>query len=156
MCFNRRNDRQRHTARPGRGSPEVQIATVNFAPRANNKGNQMRAFILLVVTGFTACTTDRVVVDPRGLNRAAYEKDLAECRALKHQVPVGEEMARGAAVGAAVGGLVGAAAGNSTQAAEGAATGAVVGATEKMVESSEEKAGIVKNCLRGRGYEILN
>ena len=49
----------------------------------------MRAFILLVVIGFTACTTDRVVVDPRGLNRAAYEKDLAECRALKHQVPVG-------------------------------------------------------------------
>jgi len=116
----------------------------------------VRVFILLLVMGSTACTTDRVVVDPRGLNRADYEKDLAECRALKHQVPLGKEMAKGAAVGAAVGGLAGAAAGNSSRAAEGASTGAVIGATGKVIEGSEEKADIVKNCLSGRGYKILN
>jgi len=74
-----------------------------------------------LVIALTACTTDRVVVDKRGLDQARYEKDLAECRDYKQQVPVGEEMAKGAAV-----------------------------------DTSEEKARIVKNCLRGRGYRVLN
>ena len=67
----------------------------------------------LLVIGLTACTTDRVVVDKHGLDQARYEKDLAECRDYKQQVPVGEEMAKGATVGAAVGGLLGATAGGS-------------------------------------------
>ena len=72
-------------------------------------------------------------------------------------MPVGEEMAKGAAVGAAVGGLIGATGGRrSTDLAEVAAVGAVYGATDKMIDSSEEKARIVKSCLRGRGYRVLN
>ena len=118
----------------------------------------------LLVIGLTACTTDRVVVDKRGLDQARYEKDLAECRDYKQQVPVGEEMAKGAAVGAAVGGLLGATAGVSGRnshnrgdnVVDGAAVGAVYGATDKMIDTSEEKARIVKNCLRGRGYRVLN
>lgn len=111
----------------------------------------------LLLMGLASCTTDRVVVDRRGIDQVRYEKDLAECREYKRQVPVGEEMAKGAAVGAAVGGLIGATGGiRSTDLAEGAAVGAVYGATDKMIDSSEEKARIVKNCLRGRGYRVLN
>ena len=116
----------------------------------------MRIFVILLVVGLTACTTDRVVVDTRGLDQARYEKDLAECRDYKQQVPVGEEMVKGAAVGAAVGGLIGATARGPTRVVEGAKVGAVYGGTDKMIDTSEEKARIVKNCLRGRGYRVLN
>lgn len=117
---------------------------------------QMRINVVLLLVGLTACTTDRVVVDRRGIDPIKYEKDLAECRVYKQQVPVGKEMAKGAAVGAVVGGAIGATGRHSGDVVEGATVGAVYGAADKMIDSSEEKARIVKNCLRGRGYRVLN
>lgn len=116
----------------------------------------MRTLFLLIILVLAGCTSDRVIVDIAGVDEETYLEDLAECRAYKKQVPVAEEMAKGAAVGAAVGGLIGATAGDSRSAQRGAGTGAVYGATDKMIDSSEEKARVVKNCMRGRGYRILN
>ena len=39
--------------------------------------------------------------------------------------------------------------------AEGAA-GAVIGAAGKAGDAEQEKSQVVKNCMRGRGYRVLN
>ncbi len=40
-------------------------------------------------------------------------------------------------------------------AAEGAAD-AVIGAALKAGDAEQEKSKVVKNCMRGRGYRVLN
>ncbi len=115
---------------------------------------KVSGWILVVLV--SACTSDRVIVDERYIDPELYEQDLAECRSYASQVPIGEEMAKGAAVGAAVGGLLGAVSGEHDGAGRGAGAGAVVGGTEKMLSASEEKALVVKRCMQGRGYDVLN
>jgi hypothetical protein len=40
--------------------------------------------------------------------------------------------------------------------AENAAGGAVIGAAGKAGDAEQEKSQVVKNCMRGRGYRVLN
>ncbi|MBG13096.1 MAG: hypothetical protein CL553_08080 [Alcanivorax sp.] len=37
-----------------------------------------------------------------------------------------------------------------------AAGGAVIGAAGKAGDAEQEKSQVVKNCMRGRGYRVLN
>ena len=62
---------------------------------------------------------------------------------------VGVEPAGGAAVGAAIGAITG-------SAGRGAGIGAVTGGAESARISERERANVVSNCLRGRGYRVLN
>ncbi len=109
--------------------------------------------LFMLVAG---CASDRVIVDQRGLDSEKFERDLAECRTYKAEVDGVEDTAAGAAVGAVIGGLIGAAVGDSSLVGRGAGTGAVSGGSRKAIDSSEEKARVVRNCMRGRGYKILN
>jgi outer membrane lipoprotein SlyB len=105
----------------------------------------------------SACTTtDEIIIDTKGVNMAHYETDLAECQGYAEQVKVAEKGARGAGSGAVVGGLIGAIGGGSRDAAEGAGVGAVAGGAKGLNEGDRDKVRVVKNCLRGRGYRILN
>ena len=105
----------------------------------------------------TACTTtDEIIIDTKGVNMASYETDLAECREYTEQVAVGEKAAKGAASGAVVGGAIGAIVGNSSNAARGAGVGAVTGGAKGVSQGEQDKVRVVKNCLRGRGYRVLN
>lgn len=93
------------------------------------------------------------IIDTKGVDMAAYRRDLAECRQYANEVP----MAAGAAKGAAAGGAYGAAVGSiNGRAAEGAGTGAISGAAYSMLEADREKQRVVKRCVAGRGYRVLN
>jgi outer membrane lipoprotein SlyB len=93
------------------------------------------------------------IIDTKGVDLAAYRRDLAECRQYANEVP----MAAGAAKGAAAGGAYGAAVGSiNGRATEGAGTGAISGAAWSMLEADREKQTVVKRCVAGRGYRVLN
>ena len=110
---------------------------------------------LLALAGCT--TTDEIIIDKKGVDMARYAVDLAECRAYASEVRKGEKVARGAASGAVVGGAVGAIVGDSSEAAaRGAGVGAVSGGARGAVEGERQEAQVVKRCLRGRGYRVLN
>jgi uncharacterized membrane protein len=101
-----------------------------------------------------ACTTtDEIIIDTKGVDMARYEQDLAECRAYSSEVKTGQKVAKGAASGAVVGGLIGAITHDPGKAA---GVGAVGGGARGASEGTREEVQVVKNCLRGRGYRILN
>ncbi len=115
---------------------------------------------LLVIVGLlsvVACTTTHeIIIDRKGVNMASYEADLADCRAYTEQVASGEKAVRGAASGAVVGGAIGAVVGGSSDAARGAGVGAITGGAKGISQGEQDKIRVVKNCLRGRGYRVLN
>lgn len=118
-----------------------------------------RPMTLLVLSlCLTACASNssRVIVDPQGVDMGLYQQDLAECERLAEQTGTGQKTATGAIAGAVVGGLLGAAVGNSSTAGRGAAVGAVVGGASAAGSSTQDETSVAKNCMRGRGYRILN
>ncbi len=104
-----------------------------------------------------ACTTtDEIIIDRKGVNMAQYEKDLAECRLYAQEVRTGEKAVRGAASGAVIGGAVGAVVGGSDDAARGAGVGAITGGAKGVSQGERQELQVVKRCLGGRGYRVLN
>jgi len=81
-------------------------------------------------------SADRVIVDTKRVDLNAYYRDLDECQQYADDVRVGRRAAGGVVAGAVIGGAVGG--------AEGAGSGL------------RERDRVVKNCLAGRGYRVLN
>lgn len=99
----------------------------------------------------------RPIIDTKGVNMAQYETDLRECQQYATQSrSAGEGAAGGAAAGAAVGGAVGAILGGGDAAAKGAGVGAVTGGVKGGSSAEQTQRGIIKKCLAGRGYRVLN
>ncbi len=110
---------------------------------------------ILLLAG--ACAHNRgPIVDMRGVNTEQYRSDLAECGEYADQVRVGQKAGAGAVGGAVVGGLIGAAVGNIDTAQRGAGAGAVYGGAHGAVDGVRERHQVVGNCLRNRGYAVLN
>lgn len=103
-----------------------------------------------------AACASRPIVDTQGVNMANYERDLAQCQAYADQVNTGGDVAKGAAGGAIFGGILGAIFGNSGTVARGAGAGAVIGGAQGAGKGENEKDRVIKTCLRGRGYKVLN
>ena len=124
---------------------------------AEVKKNLLRVMALVpVAIAMSACTTtNEIIIDEQRSNMANYDRDLAQCEAYSQQVPVGEKAARGAGSGAAIGGAIGAVS-DRHDAGEGAAIGAISGGAAGIDQGQREKVRVVKNCLRGRGYVVLN
>ena len=113
--------------------------------------------LLLLALTLTACTTtDEIIIDKKGVDMAKYEADLQDCSSYSEEVKTGEKVAKGAATGAVVGGLIGAAVGNSRDVQRGAGAGAVTGGAKGASRGEQDEIRVVKNCLRGRGYRVLN
>jgi len=113
--------------------------------------------LLAIPLLLAACTTtDEIIIDRQGVDAAAYDRDLAECEEYAAEVKTGEKGARGAASGAVVGGAVGAIFGGGDGAARGAGAGAVTGGARGVSEGARDEVQVVKRCLRGRGYKVLN
>ena len=109
----------------------------------------------LFLTGCT--TTDEIIIDRKGVDMARYAADKAECEQYAAEVRTGEKAIRGAASGAVVGGAIGGIAGDSSEsAARGAGIGAVTGTAKGISRGERDKVRVVKQCLRGRGYRVLN
>ncbi|SRR6056297_2076008 len=117
------------------------------------------ALILIGVCIFAVgCTTTRnVIIDKKGVDMNRYRQDLAECKEYAQEVRRGEMVARGAGSGAAVGAAVGAIVGDNTESAvRGAGVGAVSGGARGMSAGEREEMRVIKRCLAGRGYRVLN
>ncbi len=100
----------------------------------------------------------RPIVDLQGKNRDVYENDLQQCQAYAtQQAGAASGGAGGAAAGAVLGALLGlVAGGNRTNIAQVGGIGAVVGGAGGMYEGNKAQENVVKQCLRGRGYNVLN
>jgi outer membrane lipoprotein SlyB len=121
-----------------------------------NQGNHIPALIFIAAFVLPACSGySDPIVDMTGVNQTVYEQDLAECKTYSADVDTGKGMAKGAAGGAVTGGAVGAVSRNG-DVGSAAGVGAVLGASRSGVRAANDKEKVVKNCLRYRGYKVLN
>ena len=95
------------------------------------------------------------------IGQATYERDLAECRDFARRADPAADAAKGGvvggAIGAAVGAVVGALTGNVGRAAAiGAAGGATGGVLRGGLRGGARQKRIIRRCLRGRGYRVLD
>ncbi len=122
--------------------------------------NKLLTLCSLVVAVTVGCAGANVrpLVDMKGVNEAAYEKDLSECQNYaQQQSGMGETGAKGAGAGAVVGGLLGlVTGGNASGIAQAAGAGAVIGAAGGAFSGNQAQEAVVKRCLSGRGYKVLN
>jgi len=121
----------------------------------------MSAFRTLIafaaLTTLFACANYRPLVDMRGVDPGKYESDLADCQRYAQLVTdPGVQAGVGAAVGALFGAAVAAAAGSSYDRYASARVGAVLGAAGGAGQGAETQINVVRNCMRGRGYSVLN
>lgn len=108
---------------------------------------------MLVSAGCASHRSD-VIIDPAGVDMGRYQEDLAECQQIAQQVH--QKTLGGAVGGAVVGGAVGGIVGGTESAEKGAGVGAVVGVARGAAATRREKQVVIKNCLRNRGYKVLN
>jgi len=106
------------------------------------------------VLGMACSSHPEPIVDTKGVDMTQYQTDLAECQSYAEQIDPATGVAKGAAGGAATGGAIGAISGGDF--GKGAGIGAVLGVAKSGVRASDDKEGVVKTCLRGRGYKVLN
>ena len=117
-------------------------------------------FSALVISGCSSHQSNGgssgIIIDTKGVDMYQYREDVEECSSYATQVPVAEKAAKTAAGGAVLGGVVGAIIGDSSAVKKGAGVGAVTGAVKGTSSGYRERERVVKNCLRGRGYRVLN
>ena len=126
------------------------------------KSLQLITTVIIIATLATACAGrhrapgGQVIVDMKGVDPEQYQKDYDECSAYTSQVDAGGKVVGGAAGAAVVGGAVGAIFDGADGAARGAGAGAVVGGAKGVAATASERHEVVSNCLRHRGYAVLN
>ncbi len=114
---------------------------------------------LSLIGGLAACENSGanyspVIDGPVGQN---YNVDLAQCQQLAASQPTLDSDTAGAvAVGAgtaAVGSVI--VNDNSDDLGDAAAVGAIAGLTGDLFSKNAQRESIVKNCMRGRGYNVV-
>lgn len=97
------------------------------------------AFALSFVALLSGCAPAyKPIVDLRGIDPADYKRDLAECRAYAAQrVPYGSHAVR-------------------FEGSEEAAYDPQYGSIAATPESVRREKRIIRRCLRGRGYNVLD
>ncbi len=118
----------------------------------------LSAFVAVSLGGCAATTgaNYRPVVDNKGVDLNKYEVDLRECQNYATQTAgAGESAAAGAAAGAVLGAVLAAAAGKNHSRSSNARVGAVTGAVGAGAEGETNQRNIIRRCLAGRGYRVL-
>ena len=119
-------------------------------------------FVLALSLWVSGCASNRPfvdesIIDRKGVDMSRYYVDKAECEAYANEVRTEEKVVRGVLGGAVVGGAIGAILNRGPDSAErGAGVGAVSGGVRGGQEGLRETERVVKQCLRGRGYRVLN
>ena len=130
----------------------------------------LSALACITVIGIGAAQATNVVVDmSQVVDYTVYQTDLQQCEGLAVQnqpsAPQREAVAGTAVKGAAVGAAAGAVSGGSGSKAakKGAGIGVIAAASRNSqnrraasANASAQMDQIVKNCMRGRGYNVLN
>jgi outer membrane lipoprotein SlyB len=113
---------------------------------------------LVAATGMlSACAAYRPLVDMRDVtDRGQFERDLADCQNFAAPVSPGASAGVGALFGAMLGAALGAAVGDHQLAVDAARFGAVEGAVAGGAGAAGTQVQIVRNCMSGRGYIVLN
>jgi outer membrane lipoprotein SlyB len=109
--------------------------------------SMVTALSLCLLAGCQSNPRQRVVVDPKSVDPVAYEKDLAECSTLADSAGK-----TGSAGTGALGGIFGGSRGAVTM----GSGSAVIGGASAAGKESNSKDQILKNCMTGRGYQVLN
>ena len=119
------------------------------------------ATVICVAIAMSGCAVNQpqpgTMIDtfPTGLDRFKYERDKSECATLANQRSAAATAIDGALGGALIGAMFGAIVGGNNT-GYGAALGAASGGVSGAAVGAAEKAGIMRECLRGRGYHVLN
>lgn len=107
----------------------------------------------------SACAS-KPIIDTQGVDLVQYQEDLQDCAEIAEQINTGAAVAKsagaGAAVGAAFGVVTSVITGDTSAIGYSAAYGAVGGGSSGAFKADDEKAQVIKNCLRNRGYSVLN
>jgi outer membrane lipoprotein SlyB len=111
--------------------------------------------VALAMTGCATNPTYRPIIDTHGVDMNAYERDVQECKQYAAQISPGASAAGGAIAGALLGAALGMAVGGSNNVGLGARVGTVAGAAQGVGAGVSSQYEIVKNCLNGRGYRLL-
>lgn len=93
------------------------------------------------------------LVDMKDKDSAKFQVDVQECQAYAKQRM---DAAQGAVAGAVVGALLGAFLAPRGYRNEVAGKTALLGAAGGAGEANNTQEGITKQCLAGRGYNVLN
>ena len=96
-----------------------------------------------------------VIDGPVGPN---FSADLAQCQnlAASAQGTVDSNTAGSAAIGAGVGAATSAILNDSSRdIGRAAAVGALAGVTGSAVQNTQQQETIIRNCMRGRGYNVV-
>lgn len=113
---------------------------------------------ILVLSLFShALAANEFTMDTKGVDMSGYYEDLQECKAFAEKKGVAGEAVSGALANAAVSAAIGVAVGNNSDwAGAGAKWGAIEGAANGAWAGYEGKRSLVRNCLLGRGYKVLD
>lgn len=120
----------------------------------------MKRFIVIACVFLTACAgaTYRPMVDTQGMDMNRYESDLAACQQYAGQVSgAATQAAVGAAIGAGLSALLAGVGGGRNRFDMGATAriGAVGGAVAGAGQGETDQRNIIRRCLAGRGYRVL-
>jgi hypothetical protein len=117
----------------------------------------MRHAALVVLTAMIAgCAAHPdPIIDTKGVDPERLAEDWDECEAYTEEIMVAKGIGKGATVGAAVGAATGAVS-SRRDVGEAAGVGAIYGGTRSGLDADREKQKVFKNCMRGRGYRVLN
>ena len=96
------------------------------------------------------------IVDTKGVNMAQYELDLQECSTFAEDISTGKSIAKGTVTGAAVGAVIEAITDDERSWGDTFEVSAVSAGTRSGIRAVREKEQLVRRCLRGRGYKVLN
>ena len=119
------------------------------------------ATFIAIAVGITGCATTgsnfAPMVDLQGKTQAQYSTDLADCQVYAKQLADGAQSAMaGAVVGALLGVALAAAAGSQYSRTATARVGALTGAVGAGARGNESQQDVIRRCLAGRGYNVLN
>jgi hypothetical protein len=113
----------------------------------------MRLLCVLLLPSLLCACASKPIVDTRGVDFVQFQRDLYDCELVSKQVETGKIVAKSTGFGAMLGGAYGLIGGDLGAAL---ATGAVSGAAGGALKTDHEKSAVTKNCLRHRGYAVLN
>ena len=119
----------------------------------------MKRFVALtVVVLLAACAgaSYRPMIDSRNADMNKFEADLRDCQQYATQVAgAGTGAAAGAVVGALFGAVLAAAAGSRYDRGATARVGAVTGAAGGGAQGETDQRDVIRRCIAGRGYTVL-
>ncbi len=114
----------------------------------------MLALVILALAGCATRGANYVpLVDMKNRDPTAFNQDVIECQQYAKQRL---DAAGGAVAGAIIGALIGTALSPRGYRNEMAGYGATAGAISGGAQANETQEVIIKRCLAGRGYNVLN